>query len=300
MIGIIFEHPTWLAPLFSALEQRHVPYTPLNVSNFSYALQASALLPLYVNRLSASSYQRQNQQAVACALNYMAFLVDQGATVLNARQAHLEVNKVAQMLAFTQHGLPTPRTWVFNHPEQLHHLPEDFPLPLLIKPSQGGAGGLIQRFDSRQALYAGAAALTFPPDGLMLAQEYIKPAQGYITRVEVLDGQCLYALKVYPHDNFNLCPADACSVETEMPSQAQFFLHDHVDTAILTTISRFFTALQLDFGSVEFLISEADDVYFYDLNLNSNYRTTLPGVEDFDPWGAFADYLVRRLHTLTS
>lgn len=296
MIGILFEHPTWLMPLFEALEQRHIAYQHIDLSHFAYPMRPTDVLPLYVNRLSASSYQRQHQQAVACGLSYIRWLTAQGARVLNACNAHLEVNKVDQLLAFQQHGLRTPCTWVFNHLDQLPQLPADFPFPLLVKPAQGGAGSLIQRFDSRAALLAGAASIVTPPDGLMLVQEYVQPVQGYINRVEILGGKLLYALRVYPSEDFNLCPADACAVEGPTgASQAQFFLHDHLDQDILASILHLFQSLQLDYGSIEFLHGADGEAYFYDLNLNSNYRTTLPGIAAFDPWGQLADYLAAQL-----
>src|SRR5262245_51078074 len=191
MIGIVFEHPTWLEPLFQALEARCIPFRKIDVSSFAYDMCQATVLPLYVNRLSASSYQRNHQRAIALALSYFKFLVAHGAKVLNYHNAHLEVNKVDQLLAFQQHGLTTPRTWVFNHPEQLTYLPADFCFPLLIKPAQGGAGSLILRFDSRPDMLAGLATVPIPPDALMLAQEYIQPVQGYINRVEILDGTLL-------------------------------------------------------------------------------------------------------------
>ena len=228
--------------------------------------------------------------------SYFTWLTSQGARVLNGTNAHLEVNKVAQIVAFRQHGLATPRTWVFNSQDQLASLPVDFPFPLLLKPSQGGAGSLITRFESRAALLDGAHVLAFPPDQLMLAQEYIEPAGGSINRIEVLGGKLLYALQVYPTDTFNLCPADACEVPTEATSPAQFFLNDAPDRTIVATIERLFAALELDYGSIEFLTGPDGVPYFYDLKLNSNYRTHLPGVELFDPWGQLADYLGVQLH----
>ena len=84
MIGIVFEHPTWLEPLFSALAERQIPYQKIDLSRFSYDTANDAILPLYVNRLSASSYQRDHQRAIAIAFSYFKFLAAQGATVLNA------------------------------------------------------------------------------------------------------------------------------------------------------------------------------------------------------------------------
>jgi hypothetical protein len=298
MIGIVYEHPTWLEPLFSALAARHIPFQKIDLSSFAYDMRHTAVLPLYVNRLSASSYQRCHQRAIALAFSYFNFLVAHGAKVLNYRNAHLEVNKVDQLLAFQQHGLPTPPTWVFNDPQQLKHLPADFSFPLLIKPAQGGAGSLIRRFDTRPALLAGLERLSLPPDELMLAQAYIRPVHGYINRVEMLDGKLLYALHVYPAESFNLCPADGCAVETTDASQARFLLNEHLNAAVVDTIEGFFRSLAIDFGSIEFVEGEDGENYFYDLNLNSNYRTQLPGVDHFDPWGTLADYLGAQLEAL--
>jgi hypothetical protein len=299
MIGIVFEHPTWLTPLFSALEDRRIPFRKIDLSSFAYDMHQTTVLPLYVNRLSASSYQRHNQCAIALAFSYFKFLAANGATIVNYQNAHLEVNKVDQVLAFRQHGLTTPRTWVFNDPQQLTRLPTDFPFPLLIKPAQGGAGSLIQRFDSHDALCAGIAHVPVPPDALMLAQEYIQPVHGYINRVEILDGKLLYALQVYPADTFNLCPADACEVDAGESSQARFFLKEHIDAVILEAILNLFISLGIDCGSIEYLEGEDGVNYFYDLNLNSNYRTHIPGVDNFDPWGALADYLGVQLKVLS-
>lgn len=298
MIGLIFEHPPWLFPLFEALEKRHIPFRKIDVSRFAFDMQATSVLPLYVNRLSASSYQRQHQGAIALTMSYLKFLQGHGARVLNAKNAHLEINKVDQLLAFRQHGLQTPRTWVFNAPEQLASLPCDFPFPLLIKPAQGGAGSLIRRFDSRASLRCGASEIVFSPDALMLAQAYIEPAEGYIHRVEILAGKLLYALQVYPVDSFNLCPADACAADPTEASQAQFVLNEDVDRHRIESILSLFQALELDYGSIEFLTGKDGNAYFYDLNLNSNYRTYIPGVDDFDPWGQLADYLGAQLQML--
>src|SRR5207247_4462559 len=44
-----------------------------------------------------------------------------------------------------------------------------------------------------------------------LVQEFIPTEEGRITRVEVLGGRFLYAIRVYSSgDTFNLCPADVC------------------------------------------------------------------------------------------
>ncbi len=43
-------------------------------------------------------------------------------------------------------------------------------------------------------------------------QEYVEPVEGAIVRVEVLDGEYLYAIRIVRDAGagFNLCPADIC------------------------------------------------------------------------------------------
>ena len=133
----------------------------------------------------------------------------------------------------------------------------------------------------------------------MMAQTYIQPVYGYINRVEILDGQLLYALRVYPTEGFNLCPADACEVDAAHTSQARFELNPQLAPHTLDAILGLFTSLGLDFGSIEFLTGPDGADYFYDLNLNSNYRTQIPGINHFDPWGTLADYLGAQLEAAT-
>ena len=50
-------------------------------------------------------------------------------------------------------------------------------------------------------------------DGVGLIQEYHQPAGDCIYRVEVLDGELLYAISLPVSSNsFNYCPADGCAL----------------------------------------------------------------------------------------
>jgi hypothetical protein len=75
----------------------------------------------------------------------------------------------------------------------------------------------MQRFDAPAALRDAARAGTIDLgiDHTALVQEYLSPAEGAIVRVEVLDGEYLYAIKIFtdPEEGFNLCPADICQIE---------------------------------------------------------------------------------------
>ena len=78
----------------------------------------------------------------------------------------------------------------------------------------------MQRFDSVEELEQAPLEALFEIDGTAIVQEYHAPRDGSIVRVEVLDGQFLYAIRIFndPSQGFNLCPADICQVPGEEPA----------------------------------------------------------------------------------
>src|SRR6266481_1726978 len=85
--------------------------------------------------------------------------------------------------------------------------------PVVIKPNIGGSGAGIEKFSSTEALRGAVDEnrLYFGIDSAALVQEAFTPRDGVITRVEVLGGKYLYAIKIHTTgESFNLCPADIC------------------------------------------------------------------------------------------
>src|SRR6476659_3268626 len=52
-----------------------------------------------------------------------------------------------------------------------------------------------------------------PADGLCLLQEYVRAERPVITRAEFVGGRYLYAVEVDTSAGFELCPAEACTVD---------------------------------------------------------------------------------------
>ena len=125
-------------------------------------------------------------------------------------------------------------------------------------------------------------------------------------RVEALDGQFLYAIRIYsdPDEGFNLCPADICQVpgdEGEAPQAQGARKPLRIERAdppawVVDAVLRIFAASGIDIGGVEYLESARDGaIYLYDVNSLSNFVTDAPALVGFDPFARFADYLERRL-----
>ncbi|GAA4229263.1 hypothetical protein GCM10023075_36420 [Streptosporangium album] len=89
------------------------------------------------------------------------------------------------------------------------------PAPFIAKHNQGGKGLGVALFDSVDAFteHLNSPGYEPPVDGIALFQEYLRAAQPRITRVEIVDGDVVYAPTAdTARGGFELCPADACAV----------------------------------------------------------------------------------------
>jgi hypothetical protein len=228
-IGILYEHPEWFKLLFTELERRGIPYEKLYVDEHWFdPADRQSRHALVVNRVSPSSYMRGHAGSILYARQYLAHLRETGTPVVNGSDAYaLETSKALQLLLFEKLGVRYPRARVVNHPSQLVRAAEGLTYPVIVKPNVGGSGALMQRFESPDALAAaaeetargGPGALDFGIDRTALVQEYLAPAEGAIVRVEVLNGEYLYGIKIFtdPSEGFNLCPADICRIDDGGP-----------------------------------------------------------------------------------
>src|SRR5438132_12485243 len=114
---VLFEHPEWQKPLFSALERRGVRYGRFDLKRGCFDPDRVPEARLYFNQASPSAYIRGNTRAVPLALSLMRSLEAGGARVLNGSRAFaLELSKSAQSALMFQLGIDRPRTHAFNDP----------------------------------------------------------------------------------------------------------------------------------------------------------------------------------------
>ncbi len=171
--------------------------------------------------------------------------------VINGYAAYLvEISKAHQLRILEGVGVRYPRSIVIARPVDALEAAERLPFPLLVKPNVGGSGASILRVRDRAALIEAIVQnrINLGIDHTGIVQQYLRPRGGFIVRVEVLDGQILYALKIYPQsvggvsrprpgsadhatavtieagtdqeeEAFNLCPADICQAPLSNGSQ---------------------------------------------------------------------------------
>lgn len=311
-IAIYYEHPEWFKPLFAEIDKRGIAYDRLNANEHAFdPTERFSPYSLVVNRMSPSAYLRGHANAIFYTLQYLEYLKSIGANVVNGYDAfHMEASKALQLDLFERLGLRYPRARVINNPSQAPTAARGLTFPIVVKPNIGGSGAKIRRFDSLDELKA-ADDLDLGIDQTALVQEYLPAREGHIVRVEILNGEFLYAINVFPkpEEGFNLCPADICQpanlqpapLSTEAcPVDAVPKLGLKVEgttppRAVIENVRRIMREAHIDVGGVEYLVNDRDgEVYYYDVNALSNFVSDAPNVVGFDPFPRLVDYLLER------
>ena len=301
-MGSLYEHPEWFRPLFAELERRGIGFERIDAASHVFEPgRRSGRHSLVVNRMSPSAWLRGHAGAVFHTLDYLTHLEDVGIPVVNGRAAYQhEISKVRQLSLLKRLGIRHPRARALNHPSQAMAAADGLTYPVLVKPNIGGSGGGITSFPDFDALAAAVEAGALDDLGLDhtgLIQEHL-PARGdSIVRVEVLDGEYLYSIRVrlFP-GSFNLCPADYCELPGVGAGPADPIEGFTPPPEVVADAIRIVEAAGMDLGGVEYLVNDRDgEPYFYDINALSNFVADAPNVVGFDPFVNLVDYLERRL-----
>jgi hypothetical protein len=308
-LAIFYEHPDWFKPLFAELDRRGTPYVKLQAGRFRFDPGEPPPFSAVFNRMSPSAYLRGNAHAIFHTLSWLAYLKSWGVRVINGYDAFAtEISKAAQLTLLESLGLPYPRARVINHAAEAPAAAEGLRFPIVIKPNIGGSGAGVRRFDSpetlRDAVEAGGIDLGI--DSTALVQEFVPARDGRIVRVEVLDGSCLYGIRIYTTgESFDLCPADVCqrvdgaeleraACAVDAPKNGLRVEAYEPPREIREQVERIIAAAGIDVGGVEYMIDDRDGrLLFYDINALSNFVADAPRVIGFDPFVRLVDFLER-------
>ncbi len=309
--AIYHEHPDWFRPLFAELDRRGIAYTRLDPRAHLYdPADGRPPYSLLFNRMSPSAYLRGGIQGMFFTLGYLAHLERVGLPVVNGLTAFtVETSKARQLTLLQQLGLPYPKARVVNHASRAVEAAQGLRFPVVVKANVGGSGAGIVRYDTPAALADAAAGgrLDFGVDHTALVQEFVPARGGHITRVEVLGGKYLYAIKVHTAgDSFNLCPADICqradgvelvraACPIDAPKTGMRVEGYTPPAAVITACERIMQTAGIDVGGIEYMTDDRDgSLVYYDVNALSNFVAAAPTVVGFDPFARLVDYLERR------
>ncbi len=282
-LAILHEHPDWLAPLFAELKRAGIHFEEWRADSLTIDPGRTTYPDVVLNRMSASAQWRGHANARFAALELLRLLEARGVDVINgARSFELETSKLAQTDAFRRAGVRSPVTLAVNHPGQVAAAAARIGFPLIAKPNCGGAGHGVLRIANEREL--AEARLDFGCDQILLLQQDV--ATETLLRIEILDGQVLYAVRVErAAGQMMLCPADVCK------SQARF-VPVRIPYELEQSALAIARAAKFDLGSVEcFLPPRGADPVFFDINVLSNF------VPELAPWEHVIAFLKRRLNS---
>ncbi len=307
-IAIYYEHPGWFRPLFSELDRREIAYTRINAREHSYDPSAeNGKYSVWFNRMSPSAYLRGAGQAIFYTLGLLEHLEATGARVVNGQKAfRTEISKARQLSLLASNGLPHPKTRVINHPSQARDAAVGLRFPVVVKPNIGGSGAGVIRFDTPEGLASAVTEgrLELGIDETALVQEFIPAREGRITRVEVVGGKFLYAIRIYfSGEDYNLCPADVCQTTAGVELNRETCPVDAAKNSlrvegytpppeVIAAVERIMAAAGIEVGGVEYIVDDRDgQLYYYDLNALSNFVADATRVIGFDPFARLVDFL---------
>jgi hypothetical protein len=279
-VRVLHENPDWFAPLGDALDAAGVPHEQWLLGDGVVDLDDEPPPGVFWSRMSASSHTRQHPHAKDHARALLGWLETHGRRVVNGRRAlELEVSKAAQLTALRAAGFDVPRTLAVAAAAALPAAARKLPAPFISKHNQGGKGLGVRLFSSHDEFDAYLASPQYQPpvDGITLLEEYLRAAEPFITRVEIVGGAFAYAITAdTARGGFELCPADACAVD-QAPGQGPelFALREGFDHPIIGRYLDFARAQGIEIAGFEFIETADGRLVTYDINTTTNYNATI-------------------------
>lgn len=308
-IHVLYENPDWLPPLLDALHDRGLPVQKHFLDGGTIDLGSPPPEGIFLNRMSPSSHTRGHQGGVVFMKEYLAYLESHGRRIINGSNAFsLEVSKVRQHATLEAFGIRTPRTVAVIGLEGMSEAARKLEPPFITKHNQGGKGLGVQLYRSHAALDETLANGGYDnsPDSINLIQQYIAPPVPFITRIEIVDGRFLYALRSSTEQGFELCPADACQIDDqfcpvgESGPDDRFSLREEItaDDPLVQKMIAYCASQQIDVAGIEFVEDAQGRRHTYDVNGTTNYNGDVESKHGLHGMGAIADLCARELARL--
>lgn len=196
MIGVLYESHEW-SDFHLADELKAFGCQVEMVNTEDDGCEGKTLrCDMLVSRVFASAYSRGHAVSLKRAPSLLAAAERAGIRVINPARAHaFETSKALATSVLEKAGIPVPHVLgVFEAGELAAGLlPDDAVFPLIIKPDCGGRGGDTFIVRDTEGL---KRALSHAEPGLsMVVEEYVEPAFGYLTRIEIVGGEPILVLK---------------------------------------------------------------------------------------------------------
>ena len=299
-IAVFHEHPKWNAPLFGELDRRGLEWSSVDASSLEFDPTFVGQWDVLVNRMSPSAWTRGHMTALLQTPEFLRRVESAGVPVINGSASYeFELSKRKQLDLLRSMRVRHPEGRPILNSGEILTAAIDLTFPVLVKPNIGGSGAGITEHQTLAELAAAVEAGLVDdlgPDGTGLVQEKLAARDNSIVRVEILNGNFLYAirLQLIP-GSFNLCPADYCDPAQGIADASDLVKGYIPPDHLIEQAARIIEATGADLGGVEYLVSDFDgEAYFYDINVLSNFVADAANVVGFDPFVQLADFIEDR------
>ncbi len=300
-INVLYENPAWIPPLREALETEGFRVRLVHVNEGSIDPATPPPEGIWINRISPSSHTRGHVHTVELARQLLYWLESRSRRVINGLRAfELEMSKLRQDLVLRRHGIRTPRTVLAVGREHLLEAAATFDGPFITKHDQGGKGLGIQLFHDPKELekHLDREGFDAGPGARMILQQYIRAPEPFITRVEIVGGRFVFAMRSSTADGFELCPSDVCN---PMPADRErhqigatvLFSRSPItaDDPLVQKYIRLCNEEGIEIAGIEFVEDARGNRYTYDINGTTNYNQTLGARIGIDGMSEVARYV---------
>ena len=235
---------------------------------------------LVVSRIFASAVFRGHEKSLGRMPGIIEMLRENGIPMINSGAAHFyEISKERSTGALAGSGFSVPKVYgVFSPGQTEGAAPIEY--PCILKPDCGGRSNYTKIIRSEEEL---AGFMESAPDIAFLAEEYICPIYGFLTRVEVIGGSCALIVKRSVVEN----GLSAYHLGSE------YMRYDDCSSSIKNTAVSAMDLLEIEVGSMD-IIENKTGYYIIDVNSVSNVSEDNTEMFDFDLMKETAAYIVKR------
>lgn len=283
MIGVLYESDEWSDhKLATELANCGVPACLVNVEEPACEERALAC-DMLVSRVFASAQFRGHTASLERMPRIAAAAEARGIPLVNPGRAHFfECDKRLAAARLAATGLVTPAVRACGPAGSLD--PEALVYPCVIKPNCGGrttCTAIVRDADEARAFLDGAPAIDF------IAEEYVKPVHGFLTRIEVVNGVCALILK----------RSIAANGLSAYRFGSTYAAYDNCPLDVVDAAMRASRELSIELGSFD-VIECGRGPCIIDANSVSNVSPDCTDLFDFDLMKAHAGAIARRYRAL--
>ncbi|MEI3376668.1 MAG: hypothetical protein V8R08_02315 [Coriobacteriales bacterium] len=280
-IAVLYESDEWSDHKLAAELAHSFPGACVEMIDMTVpdAVERALSCDLLVNRVFASALFRGHEDAHRNMARLIDELEQDDAGLVNPAAAHFyEIDKVCALDALDHVGIAVPLLHARGKYGALDVAAVEY--PAIVKPVCGGRTTHTSIVETPEELEAHLAA---SPDMEFMVQRYVRPERGFITRVEVVVGKPLFAVKRSVAHNGLSAYRFGSTYE----------MYDDCPAAILEDVTKAAAELDFFFGSFD-IVESGDGAFFIDANSVSNVSEDCTELFGVDLMRCYAEALANR------